>query len=72
MKSITQQPGVSPKHAQLRREPEGYVLRDLKSAAGTFVEGRLLQRKHLLKHGEHMYLGETELRFYDPREVEHP
>ena len=48
--------GVSRRHARIFPEGAGFVLEDLGSANGTFVEGRLIAR-HALKDGELIQLG---------------
>ncbi|MGE0708939.1 MAG: protein kinase [Planctomycetota bacterium] len=58
-------PSVSPRHAQLRREAGAWVLRDLRSARGTQVEGEVLSGARALSEGERVRLGEVELVFRD-------
>src|SRR5690606_13388851 len=48
--------GVSRRHARIYPEGSGFLLEDLGSANGTFVEGRLITR-HALKDGELIQLG---------------
>ncbi len=53
-------PGVSGFHARLYRGPEGYVLEDLKSRNGTWVNGeRVFQCT--LTSGDKVHLGTTDL-----------
>ncbi|RMG18714.1 MAG: FHA domain-containing protein [Planctomycetota bacterium] len=61
---------VAPKHAQLRWQGGGFVLRDLKSAAGTFVDGERLHsgRGLALHDGARVSLGSVPLRFEHPWE----
>jgi hypothetical protein len=63
-------PSVSPKHAQVRRQAAGFVLRDLKSQAGTWVAGERLApgRARSLRSGEELRVGTVALRFHDPGE----
>ncbi|MBW3565235.1 MAG: FHA domain-containing protein [Acidobacteria bacterium] len=49
-------PSVSGTHAKVRRLPEGYLLEDLKSRNGTFVNGVKVD-KRLLKDGDRVRLG---------------
>jgi two-component system, cell cycle response regulator len=48
--------GVSRRHAQLVREQDGYVVEDLSSANGTFVQGQKIAR-HRLQDGDVFQLG---------------
>jgi diguanylate cyclase (GGDEF)-like protein len=48
--------GVSRRHARIFPEGDGFVLQDLDSANGTFVEGRLI-KLHRLNDGELIQLG---------------
>ncbi len=53
-------PQVSRTHAQIVRAGEGFVLEDLGSAAGTYVNGQLVQR-HLLTEGDVVRIGSSRL-----------
>ncbi len=57
---------VSRQHALVRREERGFVLRDLKSSHGTFVNGARLTGSHVLRDGDRIRLGDVELVFSDP------
>lgn len=50
---------VSRRHAELRIESGGWVLADLNSANGTFVNGVRMQRPVRLKHGDQIRVGAT-------------
>lgn len=50
---------VSRRHSRLRMEPSGYVIEDLGSTNGTFVDGRRLTGPHMLRPGERIQLGEA-------------
>jgi pSer/pThr/pTyr-binding forkhead associated (FHA) protein len=52
-------PEVSRKHARLRQETGGFVLEDLGSTNGTFVNGQRLSSPHSLRHGDTIMLGEA-------------
>lgn len=52
--------GVSGFHARIYRGPEGYVLEDLKSRNGTWVNGSRVFH-HLLADGDRVHLGQTDL-----------
>lgn len=58
-------PQVSARHAQIQRTPQGYVLTDLGSKNGTFVNGQQIQQA-LLRGGERLRVGQTELVFASP------
>jgi hypothetical protein len=58
-------PGVAPKHAEIRFEASGYVVYDLGSPAGTFVNDRRVQGRNLLKDGFRVKFGHTILLFRD-------
>ncbi len=57
---------VSRRHAELSREATGFVVRDLGSTFGTFVEGMRVERPVTLKDGDRLRVGEIELKFRDP------
>lgn len=52
--------GVSGFHARLYRGPEGFVLEDLKSRNGVWVNGERVFH-HLLADGDRVHLGQTDL-----------
>ena len=52
---------VSHRHARLTVQPGGYILEDLGSTNGTFVNGQRLIGPHLLRPGELVALGENVL-----------
>ncbi len=58
-------PLASRRHAELRAEEGGYVLYDLGSANGTFVNGQRVQR-HLLRPGDVIQIGDEQYRFDVP------
>lgn len=47
---------VSREHARIRLEGEGYVLEDLGSKNGTFVNGQRLSEPHLLQDGDEIQI----------------
>jgi len=58
---------VTWRHATIRYARGRYYLADLKSAEGTFVNGRRIRRKYALKHGDVIrFGGATPYRFIDP------
>ncbi|MEI2692341.1 MAG: FHA domain-containing protein [Anaerolineae bacterium] len=62
---VTGDVGVAPKHAEIRFESSGYVVYDLSSPTGTFVNDRRVQGRNLLKDGFRVKLGNTTLLFRD-------
>jgi transcriptional regulator with GAF, ATPase, and Fis domain/polyferredoxin len=54
---------ISRVHAQIVRRNARYLIRDLESMSGTFVNGRRIVQDHHLSHGDVIRLGSTELRF---------
>ncbi len=56
---------VSEHHARLRRDQDGYVMRDLASRNGLAVNGRQTL-ENLLQDGDHVQFGEAEAIFHQP------
>lgn len=52
---------VSRRHACLEKTPEGYRLRDVGSANGTFVNQQKITQEILLQAGDHIQVGQTHL-----------
>ncbi|MAT95673.1 MAG: hypothetical protein CL608_00780 [Anaerolineaceae bacterium] len=50
---------ISRRHAQITPQGEGYVLEDLGSTNGTFVNGSRLNQPIALKHGDAVAFGDT-------------
>ena len=57
---------ISRRHAELRRDRDGYHIVDLGSQNGTFVNGKAIDRL-ALKSGDRVQLGSTVLVFHDER-----
>ena len=55
---------VSRKHALLSKTPDGYLLKDLGSHNGSFVNGTRIT-EHLLKHNDQIRIGASTLSFID-------
>jgi len=55
-------PNVSRQHAEIRRQDDGFMLRDLGSTNGTRVNQREVKQA-VLQHGDRIELGTTELLF---------
>lgn len=54
-------PSVSRYHAEVRRQPQGEIIRDLGGANGTYVNGSRLKREHLLQNGDVVQIGPFKL-----------
>ena len=52
-------PGVSRRHARLIREGNGYILEDLGSSNGTYLNGQRLIERRSLKSGDQIQLGQA-------------
>src|SRR5262245_55063224 len=50
---------VSRRHAEIRPTSGGWILEDLKSANGTYLNGKRVERPMRLKHGDQIRLGGT-------------
>jgi len=61
---ILRHPSIAPRHARLQWRKQGYVLCDLQSPTGTYVNGRRIT-ENLLKEGWRVRLGEVEFVFYE-------
>ena len=55
-------PNVSRQHAEIRRQDDGFMLRDLGSTNGTRLNRRDVKQA-VLQHGDRVELGTTELVF---------
>jgi DNA-binding SARP family transcriptional activator len=54
---------ISKRHAVISPTPDGFVINDLQSTNGTFVNGDPVVVPHLLEHLDRIRLGDTELTF---------
>jgi len=54
---------VSRRHAQLRKNDDFYLVMDLKSSNGTFLNGKLVTEPTPLKHRDLLQVGEVIFRF---------
>jgi hypothetical protein len=59
---VLDDPAVSSQHCRIRPEPEGFVLHDLGSTNGTFVNDRRVTR-HVLAEGDQIRIGESLLQY---------
>src|SRR3954464_8694526 len=58
---LADDPEISRQHARVTRSGEGYVIEDLGSMNGTFVNGNRLQAPHQLVNGDSVEVGGTRL-----------
>ncbi len=58
---------ASRRHAEIRREGDGFVLYDLGSANGTVVNGQRLAAPHRLRNGDLIEIGDETFRFEQPQ-----
>lgn len=54
---------VSRQHAEIRRDPDGYLLLDM-SVNGTYVNGQRIGKTHRLARADVLRIGNDEFRFY--------
>lgn len=66
---VLEDQAVSELHARIRHEEEQFILHDLGSRNGTFVNGEQVYR-HLLSDKDRLQLGETQLVFIEVEEEE--
>lgn len=59
-------PLVSRRHATLERSEGAYLIRDLKSTNGTFVNDAAIADPHILNNQDVVVIGESEIIFIDP------
>lgn len=59
-------PSIATRHARVQWRKQGYVLIDLQSATGTYINGRRIT-ENLLKEGWRVRLGEIEFVFYEAK-----
>ncbi|MDE3229059.1 MAG: PrsW family intramembrane metalloprotease [Chloroflexota bacterium] len=57
-------PYASRIHAVIRWSPQGYVIEDLRSTNGTYLNGQRLTAPTLLQPGQTIRIGQTQLTFY--------
>ena len=57
-------PKVSRRHFQVALGKDGYVIRELRSRNGVFVNGTRITGDHKLEHGDEIRVGQSVLAFY--------
>ena len=60
---------ISGKHARILRTPEGFVVEDLKSRNGTFVNGEQVKERHPLADKDVVRFGKVLLTFHLANEM---
>jgi len=63
MDVVIDNPSVSRRHAEIRKEGEGWVLEDLESSNGTFLHGEKIQEPRTLEPGDEIGFGKFSLVF---------
>ena len=53
-------PEISRMHARLKRHENHYIIEDLRSANGTWVNDTLVENRRLLMPGDRVHVGQTE------------
>lgn len=54
---------ASRQHAEIKKSTDGFVLLDLQSSNGTFLNGQKVEEQQLLKTGDRVRIGQTEMIF---------
>jgi ABC transport system ATP-binding/permease protein len=67
---VIDSPGVSRRHAHILNVKNGYLLEDLGSSNGTYVNGRRLTAAHMLQPGDAIRLGAGIILEYHPAEID--
>jgi pSer/pThr/pTyr-binding forkhead associated (FHA) protein len=63
---IIDHPLASRRHARLEHDENGYLIRDLESTNGTFVNGDRIEGAHMLRNQDKVWVADTEIIFNDP------
>src|SRR4051794_38941633 len=63
---------ISRRHLVLRRNDAGWLVRDLQSYNGTYVNGNRVAGEMHVVHGDCVQLGDYRLEFLDERKVPQP
>ena len=62
---VIQEPTVSRKHAEIRLQDDQYLLIDLDSTSGTFLNGKQVQSQSVLHSGDSILIADTPIVFVD-------
>jgi hypothetical protein len=63
---VLEDPGVSRRHAEIRPKQDGWMIRDLGSTNGVYLNRSPIDGPMELRSGDHIELGETEIVFEAP------
>lgn len=63
---IIDHPLASRRHARLERDENGYVVRDLESTNGTYLNGDRIEGARPLRNQDRVWVADTEIIFNDP------
>ncbi len=63
---LVDDPAVSAEHARIVRVGEDYLLLDLRSSNGTFVNGERIRELHLLRDGDRIEVADSQFQFRGP------
>jgi pSer/pThr/pTyr-binding forkhead associated (FHA) protein len=63
---VINHPLASRRHARLEREPTGWVIRDLESTNGTYLNGERIQGAAPLRNNDEIWVADTVIIFQDP------
>jgi len=58
-------PKVSRRHFQIRKENDRYILFEMKSANGVYINGRRIEGEYTLDDGDRIVVGDTVLTYYE-------
>lgn len=63
---VIEHPLASRRHARFERDANGYVIRDLESTNGTYVNGERIEGAHTLHNQDRIWVADAEIVFNDP------
>lgn len=63
---VIEHPLASRRHARFERDENGYLIRDLDSTNGTYVNGERIEGAHALHNQDHIWVADAEIVFNDP------
>ncbi|MDM0112877.1 FHA domain-containing protein [Variovorax sp. J22R133] len=61
---VVNQSRVSRRHAAIVTQGEGFIVKDLESQNGIYVNGTRIDMSHVLKHGDEIMIGDCKMRFF--------